>query len=173
MGSSIKAILAGGVYAAITWGWLCALLSVVSSPIFWGLAFIFVLPILVFLGLLYGLTLGFPAGLLGTSLDSRLGHCYAGLLVASAWIAGQRRTEISLSGIFYCLLIGGLLGLAADFGLRREPAHSPWAGWAKTLYARSSLPTWPARKRLLVGSTLAIAVWLLVWVGAKTTGGNW
>jgi hypothetical protein len=119
------------------------------------------------------LAVGFPAGLLGTSLDWRLGNCFAGLLVASAWIAGQPRNAISLPLIFSGLLIGGLIGLAVDLGLRREPARSPWAGWARTLYSRSPLPSWPARKRLLVGSALAIAVWLLVWVGAKTTGGNW
>ncbi|HLV80430.1 MAG TPA: hypothetical protein VKT32_09110 [Chthonomonadaceae bacterium] len=172
MGSSTKAILAGGVYAAITWACLSALLSALSLPFFWGYAFVFVLP-LVILGFLYGLALGFPAGLLGTLWDRRLGNCYAGLLVASAWIAGQRRPEISLPLIFSVLLIGGLMGLAADLGLRREPARFPWAEWARNLYAHSSLPQWPDRKRLLVGSTLAIAVWLLVWAGAKTTGGNW
>jgi hypothetical protein len=173
MSSSVKAILAGGVYAAITWAWLSALLSAVSLPFFWGFAFIFVLPALVPLGFLYGLALGFPAGLLGASLDQRLGNCFAGLLVASAWIAGQPRNAITLRMICIVLLIGGLIGLAVDIGLRREPPRSPWAGWARTLYLRSSLPSWPARQRFLVGSALAIAVWLLVWVGAKTTGGNW
>jgi hypothetical protein len=173
MSRTIKTLLASGIYGAFTGGWLCALFGVLSSPFTWGLAFVFVLPVVIMLAAVYGAAAGFMIGALSVTLGGRWQSVWAGLLVGSAWVAAQPQRQITYTMLALALLVGGLIGLTIDLGMRGDPPRRATARWAQQLYADSRVPHWSTRTRILVACPASIATWLLVWAVAKTTGRNW